>query len=188
MTGNFIASLIVVVFIVFGIICGIFAGIYPMSAEGFKYNTEVHSHIENAYYAADPDTMLEEIVAAKEGMKNVGLTDNMYNALFPWDKTPDRSMKWQYKHIDSIIIRIEEFKQWEESQSASSGSSQQMKDVYTEKLNNVRFFIQEDGWSDDIAEGAYKLNFGFMYVLAGIIGGLCLLLFFIIMLLVVALD
>lgn len=188
MSDNFIASLIVIMLAVFAVITGIFAAIYPMSAEGFKYNTEVHSHMENAYYAADPDTMLEELVAAKEGMKNVGLTDDMYNALFPWDKTPDRSMKWQYKHIDSIIIRINEFKQWESSQSLTSGSSQQMKDVYTEKLDNVRSFIQEGGWSDDIAAGAYRLNFGFMYVLSGIIFGLCLLLIFLIILLAAAFD
>lgn len=169
------------IFLVMAIVLlSIFAAIYPISAEGFKYKNEVRSHMENAYYAADPDTMMDEIQLAKSGMQNLGLTENMYSGFFPWEKTADKSMSWQYKHIDSIISRINEFRQWEASQSVGSGSSQQMKDVYTEKLDNVRSFINEDGWSDDIAETAYKLNFGFAYFIAGMIAAFLIILLFII--------
>ena len=34
-----------------------------------------------------------------------------------------------------------------------------MQDVNTQKLDNVRKFIKDEGWSDDIAQGAYLVNF-----------------------------
>ena len=37
-----------------------------------------------------------------------------------------------------------------------------MQDVYAQKLDNVRSFILNDGWSDDIAERAYAYNFYFL--------------------------
>lgn len=154
------------IFLILAIALGVYAFIYPYSAEGFKYNSEVHAHMENAYYAADPDTILSEITLARDGMDKVGLKEDMYNGIFPWDKRPDRSMKWQYKHIDSIIIRLNEFKVWESAQ-IGDGTTQQMKDVYTEKLDNVRNFIKDDGWSDDVAEAAYKSNIAASYMFAG---------------------
>ena len=128
----------------------------------YIYRTEVRSHMENAYYSADPDTMQSEIVLARAGMENLGLTKDKYGAWLPWTLTPDNRMDWQYKHIDSILLRIDEFKSWESSQKTTGGgqisTSQQMQDVYTQKLDNVRQFIKNDGWSDDVAERAFAYN------------------------------
>lgn len=166
-----VVGVIGTIFLILAIALGVYALIYPFSAEGFKYNSEVHAHMENAYYAADPNTMLSEITLARDGMDKVGLKEDMYNGIFPWDKRPDRSMKWQYKHIDSIVTRINEFKTWEKSQ-IGDGTTQQMKDVYTEKLDNVRNFIKDDGWSDDVAEATYKSNIAASYMFAGWLAGL----------------
>jgi hypothetical protein len=147
----------------------------------FEYNSKIHAHFENAYYSADPTTMEKELLLAKQGMLDSGLTPDMYDAFWPWQKTPDRKMEWQYAHIDSVLSRVGEFKRWEESQTSLT-SSQQMKDVYTEKLDNVRHFIKDDGgWSDWIAHGAFTLNLFFWLVVlswiavAGwIVGGILL--------------
>ena len=138
--------------------------IVNMTQRDYEFRNAVHSHMENAYYSADPRTMETELIAAKEGMKSLGLTNDMYAAWLPWDKTPDRRMDWQYKHMDSILERVQEFKQWE-SQQIGSDTSQQMQDVYSQKLDNVRHFIYEEGWSDDVAEGAYAYNFYFLTTL-----------------------
>ena len=44
---------------------------------GYQYNNEVHSHMENAFNAADPVTMRAEIISAEEGMRNLGLKPEM---------------------------------------------------------------------------------------------------------------
>jgi len=155
---------------IFSLILGL--GIYGYSAlvtVGFQYQAAVHSHMQNAYYSADPDTMLVEINAAKDGMKSLGLSTDMYGAWLPWRKTPDNRMDWQYTHLASVVTRIGEFKAWENSQT--NVGSQQMQDVYTAKLNNVRDFIAKDGgWSDDIAEQAFFVNYHFFEMVISFIG------------------
>ena len=133
---------------------------------GYQYNNEVHSHMENAFNAADPVTMRAEIISAEEGMRNLGLKPEMYDGLFPWEHTSDRQMKWQYTHLDSILTRLDEFQRWEDSQGTTT-SSQQMQDVYTSKLNNIRNFITQDGGSDWIAEGTFLVYNGFAFIIAG---------------------
>ena len=133
---------------------------------GYQYNNEVHSHMENAFNAADPVTMRAEIISAEEGMRNLGLKPEMYDGLFPWEHTPDRQMKWQYTQLDSILTRLDEFQRWEDSQGTTT-SSQQMQDVYTSKLNNIRNFITQDGGSDWIAEGTFLVYNGFAFIIAG---------------------
>lgn len=124
----------------------------------YQFRLHVRSHFENAYYAADPETMKSEIILAKDGMGELGLGPELNGGFWAWEKTPDNSMAWQYKHIDSVLIRIEEFVNWSNSQNGTG--SQQMQDVYTSKLNNVRHFIKDDGgWSDDVAKNSYYTNY-----------------------------
>jgi hypothetical protein len=183
--GTKIRHPVFVIFIVLGMILLVIASfcmIVNLTSRDYIYRTEVGSHIENAYYSADPNTMRTELMDAKQGMQNLGLTDNMYGAWLPWDLTPDRQMKWQYKHIDSILTRIDEFESWEASQKTITGgqlsSSQQMQDVYTQKLDNVRKFIKDDDWSDWIAHDAFAYNKYFFTSVVGVfflIGGLIVL-------------
>jgi hypothetical protein len=148
-------------------ICGTLA--FRVTGPDYTYNAAVHSHFENAYYSADPETMKTEILKAKEGMKELGLDPQMNSKFWSWEKTYDYSMDWQYRHIDSIIIRINEFIAWANAQNNTG--SQQMGDVYTQKLNNVREFVKNDGgWSDDIAYSAfYVYNHVFVQVYIPII-------------------
>jgi len=153
--GIFFAVLIIAAAVVTGLCFWI-----NWTQRDYEFRNAVHSHMENAYYSADPDTMRAELIAAKNGMIELGLTNDTYGAWLPWDKTPDKRMDWQYRHIDSILVRIDEFEQWETTQ-AGKDTSQQMQDVYTQKLDNVRSFITQGGWSDDVAESAYAYNFYF---------------------------
>jgi hypothetical protein len=148
---TYLFTKICVVLFAITIISGIYIGVVPNA----NFNKAVHGHFSNAYYASDPLTMRNELVYAKTGMQEtLGLRPDMYSTIFPWAQTPDNRMDWQYRHIDSILIRIDEFQTWEKS----NAGSQQMQDVYTAKLDNIRKFIKEDGWSDDIAYAAYMYN------------------------------
>jgi hypothetical protein len=129
----------------------------------YEYNSAVHSHMENAYYSSDPVTMKTELQLAVQGMRDLGLNEKMYGVWMPWNKVPSAQMKWQYTHMDSVLTRVDEWQKWELSQNNTG--SQQMQDVNTQKLNNVRFFIKDDGgWSDDIASAAYVINYYFYLV------------------------
>ncbi len=128
----------------------------------YDFNNAVHAHMENAYWAADPETMRSELLLAQDGMRGLGLTDAMYSKFWPWEKTPDNQMKWQYDHTGSVIIRCDEFIDWIAAQNGSQ--SQQLQDVYGQKLDNIRAFLYDGGWSDDIAKDAYYLKVCPLYV------------------------
>lgn len=178
-----------VIFIALSVLCVIFLGITGLIIEPnamYKYNNEVHSHLENAYWAADPVTMRAEMVTVKQNMVAIGLTPDMYNVWIPWDKTADHQMAWQYKHIDSIITRIDEFTAWEKA-----NGEQQLSDVYTAKLNNIRHFMSpNDGgtWSDDIARGAYLINYQFGIVIMSVLGLLGIIFFLVVGWICIGLD
>ena len=146
---------IFVLLVIVSLMSIIFTHIYGFTTIDYQFRDAVHSHIENAYFSSDPITMKNELNTAVEGMKHLELTDNMYGAFFPWNKVPNNQMKWQYQHIASIQTRVDEWEKWENS----NAGSQQMQDVNTQKLDNVRKFIKDEGWSDDIAHDAYLVNF-----------------------------
>jgi len=150
------------------ILIGLIVGLVILTAISFitdwtgpsyKFNKAVHSHMDNAYYSADPHTMKTEIELAVDGMQSLGLTPDMNGKFFTWEQTSDWSMAWQYTHIESVQIRLNEFIDWWNAQDTTSTGSQQFQDVFTQKLNNVRSFIKTDGgWSDMIAEQAFYLH------------------------------
>ena len=128
----------------------------------YIYQKNVHSYMEQAYYSADPVLMQENINKAKQGMENLGLTSEMYSSFWYWELTPDKQMLWEYQHLNSIDVRCNEFIAWIHAQNDTG--SQQMQDVYSQKLNNIREFVRNDGgWSDDIAQSAYITNFQVFY-------------------------
>lgn len=155
-----LAGIAFVIMIVFT--AGFFIG--DMVGPAYEFQDKVHSHIENAYYAADPYTMRSELLAARQGMDDLGLTADMSAKFFYWQQTPDWSMEWQYQHIDSVLTRCEEFIAWSEN---NTGEGQQYQDVYSQKLDNVRAFLKSDGWSDEIAKGAFYMNIHVFYGLFG---------------------
>jgi hypothetical protein len=128
-----------------------------------EFKTEVHSHMVNAYWSQDPDTMARFLTMARNGMHNLSLEDGDYSEYWGWAQTPDNQMAAQYVLMDSAIARCQEWKAW---QVNNNGSSQQS-DINTQKLNGLRAFISPaDGgtWLDDIAEAAYYLKVAQFYV------------------------
>lgn len=150
------------------IICPLLIGIMIISGAmgpGYTFQYEVHGHMENAYYADTPDLMIEELEMAKQGMEDLGLTQDMYGAYWPWGKTPDMRMDYQYKHIDAILERAQAIWDWYNTTYLGENitTTEHLGDVYEEKMANVRMFIQDEGWSDDIAHEAYFVNYHLFY-------------------------
>lgn len=139
----------------------LFIGLTSMLIITPEYQEKVHGDMENAYYSADVYTLKENILKAKAGMEELGLEADDSGKYWSWEKNyPDYKMEWQYKHMDSIVVRCDEMISWVEMQYNDNQTSQQMQDVYSAKMNNIRFFIKDDGgWSDDVAEAAYKVKF-----------------------------
>jgi uncharacterized membrane protein len=56
---------------------------YQTIGPNYQWNYEVHSHILNAYYANSPELMISELNSCEEGMRNLGLTAELYGAWLP---------------------------------------------------------------------------------------------------------
>lgn len=125
------------------------------------FNRAVHGHMVNAYYSNTPETMIANLQKAKDGMVHLGLTPEMYSTNYPWHKTHDNRMDWEYNHLDQIIARAKDVQVWRDNASHQAGT--QANDIYEQKMDNLRAFIKEDGWSDDIAHDAWSANFHSVY-------------------------
>lgn len=133
----------------------------------YQYEKTVHSHMVNAWAASTPELMENQIALAIQGMKQLGLTEDMYGKLMPWQQTPEWRMDYQYLHLQAIIDRCHEVIDWRNHQDLSNG---QVTDVYNQKMNNLRSFIVEGGYSDYIAQSAFYVNLHpFYYVWWGAI-------------------
>lgn len=144
--------------IAFGAVAGIIKG-YDALGPGYTFHREVHGHMENAYYADEPHLMKQELSSAIKGMRDLNLKEDMYGAFWYWEKTPDRSMKYQYEHLEGIIDRVDAVIVWyEQTYSNGSASTETLGDVFEQKMDNLRGFLQEDGWSDWIAQDTYYVN------------------------------
>ena len=131
---------------------------------GYSYEKKIGSYMENAYNMNTPSRMKEQLLLAEQGMKNEGLTPEMYGAwIF---KKPDNSMSYQYQHLDSIIERVDVVQKWyDEVYGNDSKSSETLGDVYEQKMDNLRQFIMEDTRSDWIAKDTWYINNHFFYYL-----------------------
>lgn len=149
------------------LLIGVGAVIYDMTGPSYTWTNEVHGHMENAYYADDPELMKTELEYAIEGMYYLDLTDEMYGAYFPWEKTVDRRMSYQYDHLEGIVRRIDAVIEWRDTNYGpnASGTPESLGDVYEEKMDNLREFLQEDGWSDWIGEDTFYVNHHIMLFL-----------------------
>jgi len=142
-----------------------------MTGPAYKFNYAVHSHMENAYYSNEPTLMKSELLMAIDGMHELGLTDEMYGAYWGWDKVASMRMSYQYRHLNGIVERIDSVIQWRnEVYSSNSGQMPEtLGDVYEQKMDNLREFLNDECWSDWIAHDAFYANFHLFYFLSGLI-------------------
>ncbi|HIH28306.1 MAG TPA: hypothetical protein HA260_00720 [Thermoplasmata archaeon] len=137
---------------------------YQTIGPNYQWNYEVHSHILNAYYANSPELMISELNSCEEGMRNLGLTAELYGAWLPWEQTPDIRMDYQYNHIDAIINRTKAVIEWRNQTYTKNGTAPEtLGDVYNEKMDNLRGFLVEDGWSDWISYRAFFVH-GYLWL------------------------
>ena len=134
------------------------------SAVGFfngpatEYEREVNGHLRNAYSAPTPELIRSELVAMKEGMRNLSLSEDLYAKYFSWEKTAHTSMAWQYQKIDAAIQRTDDVIAWRDALSTENKS--ELKDVYNEKIQNLHNLIDNDhGNIAQTAYDAYMLNY-----------------------------
>lgn len=155
---------------IFGIVACVLVIIGLISIDAYinyEYERDIGSHMDNARDCLTPDCMLTELNSAKQSMKDAGLTDNMYGAII--FKKSSNSMKFQYQHLDSIIERVQSVKEWE-VKSQEQGNFEGMKDVYNEKMNNLRLYIHDEGArSDWIADDTWKIKNYLWFEILGVI-------------------
>jgi hypothetical protein len=129
----------------------------------WKYETTIGAYMENAQDMNTPDGMLEQLVLCTNAMRKNGLTDNL-NSKWIF-KTPSTSMRFQYNHIRAIIERAKAVEQWKNQTYKTTGTSQteNMGDVYNQKMENLRHYITNQTRSDWIARGAWYVNLNFFW-------------------------
>lgn len=141
----------------------IVGGFYVNTAVMPTYTRAVSSHLDNAYELNSPEQMLEEVELAEQGMKDLGLHENMYTQFWSWDQIPSNSMKFQYTYMKGLKERIQSVIDWKANTYGKNNTSESMGDVYEQKMINLRKFIMEnaDGShsrSDWIAKDAWYYN------------------------------
>ncbi len=165
------------VFIFFVALVGL--GIYGYVLD-YKYERAIGAYLENARDTITPEAFKEQLLLFKQAVVDTGLIEADYGAM--WFEKPDNSMKFQTQHIDSIIGRADAMIQWQEASYNTTSqpiyaSPEAFRDVYNEKMNNLRKYIHAEGYrSDWIAEDAwYVKNHPIMYFSGWLYGLLIIL-------------
>jgi hypothetical protein len=138
---------------------------------GYEYERQVGSYMDNARDCLTPECMLTQLTQAKQAMINEGLTGNDYGAII--FKKSSNSMKFQYQHLDAIIERTKSVQDWVDK-SKEQANFESMKDVYNEKMDNLRTYINGEtsesivsSRSDWIAQDAWIIKNHFILSLLG---------------------
>jgi len=130
----------------------------------YQYERDIGAYFDNARDCITPECILVQLNDGKQAIVDYGLTEDMYGALI--FKKPDNSMKFQFQHLDAIIERAEAVKIWKEKSYSDEGVGETMKDVYNEKMDNLRKYIHAEGArSDWIAKSTWYVNNHKLYYL-----------------------
>ncbi len=146
---------------------------YGSTVVDFNYDREVGGHVLNAYEVNTPEAMIAELNLTVSGMRRLGLTEGMYSAFFPWERTPDRSMGFQYQFLDQLINRTEAVILWRTLAYSGNSTPETLGDVYEQKMDNLRSFMTEgcgeaSVCTDWIARDVYFLHVATPYYFAGL--------------------
>jgi hypothetical protein len=144
----------------FGII-GIIIGAVIIN---YQYENQIGAYFDNAEDCITPDCILIQLNEGYQAINNSGLTNEDYGAwIF---KKPSNSMVFQYQHLNAIIERANAVQNWVDKVYANNTQAESMKDVYTEKMDNLRKYITGEGFrSDWIAKDAWYLKYHFFYAI-----------------------
>lgn len=134
------------------------------------YEDTVDGHLENARVAPTPELMKQEIGFALEGTNELDLEDDDYGAWLPWFKTEQVRVGYQREYLLNITERLDHLIVWRDTTEAPE---QEMKDVYNEKLENIREYLyieHEDGEPKDILQDAwFAKEHAFVYLSSSIL-------------------
>lgn len=157
-------------FLCIGIVSLVLLGslIYQMIMVNYEYETKVGAYFDNARDCITPDCMLQQLQTGRTAITLLGLTDNDYGAYI--FKRADNSMQFQYIHIDSIIERVNAVVDWKNKiYSNQTQAVETMKDVYNEKMDNLRLYIHAESYrSDWIAKNAWYVKYH-LYLYFGVL-------------------
>jgi len=116
----------------------------------YEYQRVVGTHINTALEAKTPELIKTEVLAAIDGMHDLGLEPGMYAKIMTWNKVHYYSMAYQYALMDSVVQRCDELIVWRDANLNPKDTSAETVDVYSEKLVNLKEDL-EDGGIDYIA-------------------------------------
>jgi hypothetical protein len=155
---------------ILGIIALIIAGVYV----NYQYESQIGAYFDNAVDCITPECILTQLHLGYNAINNSGLTKDDYGAwIF---KKPNNKMEFQYQHLDAIIERAESVQDWKGKVYANGTQAETMKDVYTEKMDNLRKYITAESYrSDWIAEEAWWLKYHFFITIIATPLGLLLI-------------
>lgn len=141
-------ALIGLVLIIVGVVIGAYALAINITERDKEFNTDIHSHIVNARYSQDPVVIKSELILAKQGMLDAGLTNDTSGRFWSWEQTPDNSMRQQYLQLDQAIGMCDMLLSMDKD-TASYGAA----------LTNLQNYIYDDnGWADEVAKSAFNLS------------------------------
>jgi hypothetical protein len=116
----------------------------------YEYQRVVGTHIDTAEEAKTPDLIKTEILAAIDGMHDLGLKPAMYAKIMTWNKVHYYSMEYQYALMNSVVQRCDELIIWRDANLNPNNTSAETTDVYSKKIDNLKDDL-EDGGIDYIA-------------------------------------
>ena len=142
----------------------------------YLYERDIGGYMETARDTITPESFKEQLILFKDAVNRSGITENDYGAM--WFKKQDNSMKFQIQHVDSIIGRADAMMLWQQASYNNTGvqpvyaSPEAFRDVYNEKMNNLRDYIHAEGYrSDWIVEDAWYVKYHpVMYFQGWIVG------------------
>lgn len=131
----------------------------------YQYERSIGAYFDNAEDCITPECILIQLNSGYEAIKKSGLTEDDYGVLI--FKKPSNKMEFQFQHLDAIIERAKSVQEWKNKIYSNNTQGETMKDVYTEKMDNLRSYVTgisltqssiNYGRSDWIAEDSWYLK------------------------------
>lgn len=123
-----------------------------------EFDKACHGHMENAYWSNTPELMIKELELYLDGIEELGIEEDDYGAFFSWDKTPDKRVSFWIEHVEGIINRTYSVISWRDQAYKNGSTPESLGDVYEQKMDNLRGFLKQGGWSDETVKDAYIIE------------------------------